>query len=347
LRRNSVQNGSAQEGGPNNLLALLRGLRGRTEGLLLLTATPMQVHPVELFDLLDLLGLPDAWDREAFLGFFDALGRGETTFQTIDRLSELFRAAEACYGETSVEDAERLTGLSRLRARRVLEALRDRATIPRRHLDEAGRKAAVQIMMGTSPVRRLVSRHTRDLLRRYQAEGRSDLRIGRRSVEDRFVDLSPDERDLYVEVERYISESWNAASSASAKERNAVGFVMTIYRRRLASSFFALRRTLEKRLFQAENPQQQLLALDAAEDTADLAETDEEVDADSAADLERAAMAIEERGNIALLLSGIARLPTDTKAQELVGVLHDLRRQGYGQAIVFTQFTEIVSREVV
>ncbi len=332
--------GSAQEGGPNNLLALLRGLRSRTQGLLLLTATPMQVHPVELFDLLDLLGLPDEWDREAFLGFFDALGRGEMTFQTIDRLSELFRAAETSYGEISVEDAEQLTGLSRLRARRVLEALRDRATIPRRRLDAAGRKAAVKIMMVTSPVRRLVSRHTRDLLRRYQAEGRADLRIGRRSVEDRFVDLSPDERALYVQVERYISDSWNAASTAGAQERNAVGFVMTIYRRRLASSFYALRQTLEKRLAQAENPQQHLLALDAAEDAADLAEVDEEVDADGAAVLERAAMAIEERGDIAALLSGVGRLPTDTKAKELVDVLHDLRQQGYRQAIVFTQFTD-------
>jgi superfamily II DNA or RNA helicase len=332
--------GSAQEGGPNNLLALLRGLRSRTQGLLLLTATPMQVHPVELFDLLDLLGLPEAWDREAFLRFFEALGRGEMTFPTIDRLSELFRTAEARYGETSVEDAERMTGLSRLRARRVLDALRDRSTIPRRQLDEAGRKGAVQIMMGASPVRRLVSRHTRDLLRRYHAEGRADLRIGRRQVEDRFVDLSPDERALYVEVERYISESWNAAATASAQERNAVGFVMTIYRRRLASSFYALRQTLEKRLAQAEDPQTPLLALDAAEDTADLAEIDEEIEPDGAAALERAALVIEECGDIAALLSSVGRLPTDTKAKEFVGVLQDLRRQGYGQAIVFTQFTD-------
>lgn len=46
---------------PNKLLGLLERLRDRTRGLLLLTATPMQVHPVELWDLLRLLGMPGRW----------------------------------------------------------------------------------------------------------------------------------------------------------------------------------------------------------------------------------------------------------------------------------------------
>ena len=46
-------------------------------------------------------------------------------------------------------------------------------------------------------------------------------------------------------VEDYISTTYN---KATAQERNAIGFVMTVYRRRLASSFFALKRTLEPAL---------------------------------------------------------------------------------------------------
>ena len=41
---------------PNRLLGLLRRLADRTGSLLLLTATPMQVDPVEVRDLLDLCG---------------------------------------------------------------------------------------------------------------------------------------------------------------------------------------------------------------------------------------------------------------------------------------------------
>ena len=55
--------GSAQEKGPNALLGLMRKLKDRTQGLVLLTATPMQVHPVEVWDLLSLLGLPPEWTR--------------------------------------------------------------------------------------------------------------------------------------------------------------------------------------------------------------------------------------------------------------------------------------------
>ena len=64
--------GSTQEKGPNALLGLMRKLQAKSRSLLLLTATPMQVHPVELWDLMDLLGLPDEWHRDdgIFLGYF-------------------------------------------------------------------------------------------------------------------------------------------------------------------------------------------------------------------------------------------------------------------------------------
>ena len=48
--------GATNSRGPNALLRLMLGLRGKTQGLVLLTATPLQVHPVEVWDLLNLLG---------------------------------------------------------------------------------------------------------------------------------------------------------------------------------------------------------------------------------------------------------------------------------------------------
>ena len=57
--------------------------------------------------------------------------------------------------------------------------------------------------------------------------------------------MTADERELYAAAEAYIAGTWN---QATATERSAVGFVMTIYRRRLASSFQALRTTLERHL---------------------------------------------------------------------------------------------------
>jgi hypothetical protein len=119
-------------------------------------------------------------------------------------------------------------------------------------------------MRSQSPISRLISRHTRDLLRRYHKAGKMQTPIADREVEDRFVPLSVDESRIYEAVENYISTTYN---QASAKEKNAVGFVMTIYRRRLASSFHALRHTLEDRLeaMKSGNPPMQQESGDDAE----------------------------------------------------------------------------------
>ena len=62
---------------PNRLLTLLNKLKEnrRFQGLLLLTATPMQVHPVEVWEFLSVLGLGGRWgaDERAFLDFFTEL----------------------------------------------------------------------------------------------------------------------------------------------------------------------------------------------------------------------------------------------------------------------------------
>src|SRR5438445_4388457 len=56
--------------------------------------------------------------------------------------------------------------------------------------------------------------------------------------------MTPAESALYTAVEDFISDTYR---SAPQEKRSAVGFVMTVYRRRLAASFEALKRTLTGR----------------------------------------------------------------------------------------------------
>ena len=361
--------GAPQEGGPNALLRLMRGLAGRTQGLVLLTATPMQVHPVEVWDLLDLLGLPPEWSAEAFLRFFEDLEQPSPSSQALDRMSGLFQAVERSYGEVATEDAQRLTALSRFKANKVLRALRDPASIPRRQLETEERRAALRIVQAHTPIRRLVSRHTRELLRRYFKAGTLTTPIADRSVDDSFIDMTPEERALYGAVEEYIASTWNQAGAA---ERTAVGFVMTIYRRRLASSFHALRATLRKHLDAIavddrgrlagsdEDDRERLAGSDeddrgrlaglneddrgrlagSDEDAPDDEAMDEMPDTDEIAELEQRALAAEEAHDIERLLDGIGRLPPDSKLESLKDVLVELREAGFAQTMVFTQFTD-------
>ncbi len=328
--------GSQREGGPNTLLKLMHGLKERAEGLVLLTATPMQVHPIEVWDLLDLLGLPPEWTEREFLDFFSDIEQPSPSAEAMERMASLFQAVERAHGVVGAADAKRLTGLSRLKTKKVLRALRDAASIPRRQLETAERRAAVKIMRAGTPVRRLVSRNTRELLRGYFQKGMMTTRIAKRQVEDRFLEMAADERAVYEAVEDYIATAY---SQTSGKERTAVGFVMTVYRRRIASSFMALRETLRKR--------RDAIAADGTprlpspdDDLPDDEAEDEIVDADEVARLEREALANERKADIDRLFLAMDGLPPDSKLDSLKDVLHELRRTDYVQAMVFTQYTD-------
>ncbi|WP_254862276.1 helicase-related protein [Halovivax gelatinilyticus] len=56
----------------SNFYSMLERLRDHTQTYYLLTATPMQLHTGELYDLMALLDLPGAWDdQDAFVEFFE------------------------------------------------------------------------------------------------------------------------------------------------------------------------------------------------------------------------------------------------------------------------------------
>lgn len=343
--------GATKEGPPNLLLQLMQKLNARTKGLLLLTATPMQVHPVEVWDLLHLLAMPTAWTRSAFLEFFRKSGDGNPSPDDFEMLAALFRAAEAAFGPMPLDVAVRRTaGKSRLKAQKILRALRDMAATPRRQLSAEERRNAVAMMRAHTPVAGLISRHTRDLLREYHRRGMIDSPIANRIVVDEFLDMTKAESEVYSALEDYISTTYNAAAQ---DKRSAVGFVMTTYRKRLASSFYALRQTLEERLGvvsgQATLPFDQLRTSEDAEDDED--ESGDQADDDAVAAQKVAALNLEESGDIEELLAQVRRLPVDSKARRLAEVLRALQGGSfhamdnsllppYPQAIVFTQYTD-------
>ena len=307
--------GSRRAQRPNAMLGLLQAISQRTQGLVLLTATPMQVHPVEVWDLLSLLGLPPEWTQERFLKFFEDLEESSPSHEALDRIAEMFQATEARYGMTGKRLAERATGLRSLGTGKVLRAMRSPSSIVRRQLEAPERLAAIAVARANTPIRRLVSRHTRRLLRAYRERGMVDASIADRNVEDRLVPMSAEERRVYEAVGTYISSTYN---KAEARDRNAVGFVVTTYRRRLASSFHALRKTLRDRLDAFEDPERER-STDLDEDAFEDQIRAENWDAEDLAERERAVLQAEERGAIAEILERTRRLPPDSKLAALKG----------------------------
>jgi superfamily II DNA or RNA helicase len=316
---------------PNMLMRLLRDFRNRTSGLILLSATPLQTHAMELYDLLSLLGLPPEWDAVAYERYFAALAAPHCSVETLEECARLYRATEAYFGELSPERAARSGGtaghsLSTIRTRRILGALRGAASIPRRQLNGEDRAAAVRIMKRWTPVAALMSRHTRSLLRRYQAEGKLQARIATRDVQDRFINMLPAERDIYERVENFIRSAYQ---NAEQSKRTAIGFVLTIYRKRLSSSFAALARSLQGRLDRQVD-----------DDQFDLEESGEEVDADEVKGNEDMARRLLESNAIRDILADLKTLPIDSKARALRDELTQLAADGYQQTMVFTGYTD-------
>ena len=315
-------------------------LKDKAKSLLLMTATPMQVAPVEIWDLLAILGIPPEWTDKAFQDHFESLAKNPDDAE-LHRLASLFRANESAYGPIPDGEVDRVAGkydLGPADRKNVLSALRSPSLIPLKRLSTTLRQGAIALLKLGTPIRARMSRHTRNLLREYHARGLIDSPIAERDVDDIAVEMSPQERAVYEAVEDYISTTYQAATP---DKKTAVGFVMTVYRRRMASSFHALRKTLEKRLEAlsrgtTDDQDEERLAEDVAQDE----RADDVMSAEQAADYESEALAVEERARIQELLKAVARLGTDTKALRLVEELKGVLASGYDTAIVFTQYTD-------
>ena len=304
---------------PNKMLAFMRRLQGKTEDLVLLTATPMQLHPVELYDLLALLGVPDGWNRDAFEMFYNCVH--DWSSEDLKFMAPMFQASMRKYGPIDESNLD----ISRLQFNKVLRVLNGESNIM---LQTRDRPAIEKVLLSGSPVTRLVSRNTREQLREYIRANNLEWKLGTREVEDVFVTMSDDERAAYDAVNGYISSIWNTYKGSN---RQAVGFALTIYRKRLASSFAGLRATLKNHLAQLSGDvPSQILHDDEYDD----------MDHEEIAENETRALKELDRQAVQNLLDMIRDLPLDTKFGRLVETIKTLQRDGYEQVMVYTQFTD-------
>lgn len=325
----------------NRLMGLLRQLRHRTKGLVLLSATPLQTSELDLYDLLSVLGLPSAWDADSFQRYFEDLSSGPLSRDKMERCVALFHATEATYGSISDEWASilgsaqgRKQPLGLVERRKVLEALRSPSELKRRALEPKHRAAAQRILQAWTPISRLVSRHSRKLLRQYKEEGVLDVQIAERQVIDRFITMSDDECDLYERMDKLIADAWKA--TAGSKAKNAMGFILTVYRKRLASSFAAFANSLERRRDKIADQAAVASAID-----------DELLVDDDTDEQEGVTDAVEQQADMLLsidqiddMLAEVRQLPVDSKIETLVDAIEQLQADGYSQVMVFTGYTD-------
>lgn len=360
-RRRGFRSGDRE---PNRLLALLAGTRGRpglkdrTRSLYLLTATPMQVHPLEIWDLLRLLGLGGHWGgrEEDFLGYFESL-RQPFGDRDWDRLLVLWgeslrleggidpqirQRGRESLGEATWQQVEALADAASARGEGTAdpEALRARALAVA--VEDAARPWVDGLLRHHTPIRRFAWRGTRELLRSYHRRGWLAAPVPERRPQNVWIPMRAEERELYGRIEEYVSEVYQRCEA----RRRGLGFVMTIYRRRLTSSFAAVRRSLERRLERLGGGETSTEPEWAEEDLAAGSERvleafTEELGEGRGAESSRDLFLDpeQEKTYLRTFLRDLEGLPADSKLERLRRDLEQ-RLPEWKTALVFTQYTD-------
>jgi hypothetical protein len=262
-RRQSPQN---RKETPNRLLQLMQQLKEKSRSLLLLSATPMQIDAIEVFDLLQLLGLRGHWSYgENFCNYFSTLS-DKPDRQTLN----FWQQMSVDYFQQGGSPCSRLQQYLQKGDRLLYYKLRDvweknQRVNPKQVAEDTDFIAASrQYLTVNTPLKDLMFRHTRDTLRQYYQRGLLDRDIPHRAVRDNAITLENNrEVPLYLAVSNYVRHFYNLAQKDN---RKALGFLMTLYRKRLTSSFYAIRESLQRRLEGISITEDDFQDLDDADD---------------------------------------------------------------------------------
>ncbi len=336
-----------------------KDLMQASRSLLLATATPMQLDPVEASDLIQLTRRagPFLYDPTLMHYYYEILSKLVNDEEADANEWEFLRSSintvrnQDPFFWRFVEEAV-IDGRIRLAARQWLEFRR----LPR----ATDKRGMLRLIFVSSPLSRVMLRHNRSLLEIYRDEGKLNSNLAERRIWPvPVIVMNELERRVYDLLEAYCQGlASRLGGGRDSRRRTSVGFILSFLRLRFASSLYAIRETLRRRLAKVGATLQHLVS---GEDS-----VDEEVDVDDvleeAEDDNEAVQALLkgrtpddlqwEKGQLQDLLASLAEISgPSTKMTELLKVLGARRIDGTGrirQTVIFTRFfdtlTDIVNR---
>jgi len=290
---------------------LVDSLKDQAHGLLLLTATPMQLHLFELYSMIELVEP----------GLFPTLYDYEEVSQRLPKLNDLMRELIKWPQMTVTQREDLLETNSRLLQELDLE-------LP--DVNEAEINDFLDTFSTKHPLSEVMIRNRKREL---------DV-VSKRIAHQFIVDQSPEEEEVYLKVEEYLRYGHNLARDA---KRNAIGFLMANYYRMLTSSSHSLQTSMRKR---ADNLRSQVTdkqgkftktsaSIEYLMDPREASELDDLV-VDAAGDIAQINFEIDWLDRLANELGGIR----DSKAQGLLDIMREIEAGEPGaKVLIFTQFT--------
>ncbi|MDR0999301.1 MAG: phospholipase D-like domain-containing protein [Clostridiales bacterium] len=237
----------------NNLLAFLNEITFRTTSLLLATATPVQIDPIEAFDLLAALGMPQ--DANKILGDIYSVWRhtpglgikylqGEEPYPTAE--AEMWKIVRNPFPPGSEERSFEIL-------RSQLNISNDTAVLPQSQYDKMDNKQKnrVKTLYGDhdfiknhNPYIRTIIRRTRNFL-----EDTKNPDTGEPYLKKINVRLLGESADDALELSGYMEDAYKIAKQfceiLSSRVKGS-GFISTLLLKRIGSTMFAGENTAKK-----------------------------------------------------------------------------------------------------
>lgn len=233
--------------------ALRDYVKPASRSMWLATATPMQLDPVEVSDLLALTDRVGQFQFDPTLtsGYYDILARlvsrrsltpSEWDFlrKAITSLKNLDPMLWEHIGRYVV-DAPMKTVMTKWLGYGSSPGVHEQALLGR-------------FVFAAAPLSRVMLRHTRRLLEIYRERGHLSQNLARRHIEPLVaVNFTPLEKQAYDDLEEYARGlSRRLARHGDGRTRNMLQFLLSFMRLRFASSLFAIQQTLRRRLKRVE-----------------------------------------------------------------------------------------------
>jgi hypothetical protein len=213
--------------------------------LILVTATPMQMHPVEYFGLLQILGLSEGWsDYDAYEKSLQLISE-DTSKQTLQQATDLgnliisaVKANEWLPQHVTAEEIDLLEDLDAASEEsRVRASLRVQADYP----------SFRRLLMKIHPAHFLTCRNTKSGLERF------GYRFPTRTFSAPAIVMTGLLTEYESAVEAYLANAYGEVErSLNPEGKSSVGFAKTGYYQRMVSSLFASQTTLENRRVKIE-----------------------------------------------------------------------------------------------
>ena len=296
-------------------------LKELVAGLLLLTATPMQLHPYELYSLIELVEP----------GLYATFAEYDRRRRDLPRLNDLMRSLKSWH-VLSESDQQQAIDTHRDLVEDILGMLPTTKDLE----DDARLTKVMDGLVQKHPLAGVLVRNRKTELGGFAG----------REASRSLVELGANELMLYEDVAKYLRESYNRAW---ATKQIAIGLLMVTYQKMLASSSYAIHQSLKRRVTKlrkrlAEHEERVRTvtrqSVEEMEDAPELSELVEELD-DLVFDPDEA---LAEVAELEELIRACLSLVRDSKSAGLIRGLEEIfDKDPDEKVVVFTQFKETQS----